>query len=358
MPHYANELPSVSSIGTALPPYYVSQESLSAALSAFWRSSGAKLEACERLHRATGVSGRYLALPMVEYRNLNSFESSNRAWMRVAPELGSEAARTALSRAGIGPQDIDHFFLVTGTGIATPSIDTQVITALGMRPDVKRTPVFGLGCAGGTAGIARAADYLRAFPNGRALLLAVELCSLTLQHADLSVANQIASGLFGDGAAAAVLSGRQFFDPAVPQVVGSGSMLYPGTERVMGWDIINSGLKIVMSPIIPDLIRQHIARDVDAFLAKYGLERRHIKYWIAHTGGPKVLRAIEAGLELDSDALKASWDSLSRMGNLSSASVLFVFDELLAAKKGAPGEYGIMLGLGPGFCLELVLLRW
>jgi len=358
MPYFDHELPYVNSIGTALPGNYVTQELLSTALSAFWREKGAKLEHYERLHKATGVSGRYLALPMLEYRDLDSFEKSNSMWMRFAPELGRNAAQEALSVAGIEPQDIDHFFLVTGTGVATPSIDTRIIAALGMRPDVKRTPVFGLGCAGGTAGIARAADYLRAFPDQHALLLAVELCSLTLQHTDVSVANQIASALFGDGAAAAVLSGRALANPDMPQVVGSRSVLYPNTERVMGWDIIDSGFKIVMSPEIPELVRRHLAQDVADFLEEYRVERSDVKHWIAHTGGPKVLRAIEAGLGLSPDVLKRSWDSLCRIGNLSSASVLFVFADLLQAKKAKPGEYGIMLGLGPCFCLELVLLRW
>ena len=352
-----NQLPRVISVGTALPHNYVSQESLFTALRDYWNERGAKFEGFERLHKATRVSGRYLALPMAEYLDLDSFEKSNRAWIRLAPELGAEAAACAVSLAGVCAHDIDHLFLVTGTGIATPSIDTRIIPALGLRRDLKRTPIFGLGCAGGASGIARAADYLRAFPDQCALLIAVELCSLTLQRTDVSAANLIASGLFGDGAAAVVLSGGTPSNRAGPQVIASRSILYPDTENVMGWQITNSGFKIVMSPDIPHIVRQHAPRDIDHFLEEYGLERRHIKHWIAHTGGPKVLHSIEAGLELPSP-LKRSWDSLSRMGNLSSASVLFVFADLLQANEARPGEYGIMLAMGPGFCLELVLLRW
>jgi alkylresorcinol/alkylpyrone synthase len=358
VPNLAGEIPYVNAIGTALPDNYVSQESLSKAISAFWRGSGAELEACERLHRSTTVSGRYFALPMPEYRELNSFQRSSSAWMRAAPQLGQQAARAALSKAGIAPRDIDHFILVTGTGIATPSIDTRIIEALGIRPEVKRTPIFGLGCAGGAAGIARTADYLRAFPKERALLLAVEVCSVTLQLNDTSVANQIASGLFGDGAAAAVLSGGMVAHPQPPRVLASRSVLYSQTERVMGWDIVDTGFKIVMSPAIPDLVRQHVPRDVDNFLGEHDLKRSQINHWVAHTGGPRVLRAIETGLELPSCALKKSWESLCRMGNLSSASVLFVLADLLESQEPMPGDYGLMLGLGPGFCLELVLLRW
>jgi alkylresorcinol/alkylpyrone synthase len=354
----SSQSPSLNAVGTALPCNYVSQESLCAALHEFWTQSGARLDGFARLQKATRVSGRYLALPMLQYRELDSFEKSNGAWMRVAPELGAEAARRALAVAGVDAQEIDHIFLVTGTGIATPSIDTRIVTALGMRPDVKRTPMFGLGCAGGAAGISHAADYLRGFPEHRALLIAVELCSLTLQRSDVSVANLIAAGLFGDGAAAAVLSGGNSGRRARPHVLESRSILYTGTESAMGWQITDSGFKLVLSPDIPQLVRRYVPRDVDKFLERHGLDRRCIKYWVAHTGGPKVLHSIEEGLELPPCALKRSWDSLGRTGNLSSASVLFVLADLLQANEAEPKDYALMLALGPGFCLQLVLLQW
>jgi alkylresorcinol/alkylpyrone synthase len=351
-------MPRIVSVGTALPNNYVTQETLTAALREFWVAQGAKLDAFDRLHKATKVSGRYLALPMLEYASLESFEQSNGAWMRVAPELGAEAARRALSNAGLRPKDVHHLFLVTGTGIATPSIDTRIISALGLRGDIKRTPIFGLGCAGGASGVARAADYLRAFPHEHALLVAVELCSLTLQHGDVSVANMIASGLFGDGAAAVVLSAGVPEAHTAPQVVADRLALYAGTEGVMGWQITDHGFKVILSPELPDLIRRYLRRDVDCLLGEHGLKRSQIKHWIAHTGGPKVLRAIEEGLELRADALKRSWNSLDQLGNLSSASVLFVLKELLEAAEARPGDLGVMLAVGPGLCSELVLLRW
>jgi alkylresorcinol/alkylpyrone synthase len=357
MPYSGHESPCLNAVATALPSNYVSQDRLSDELASFWRRSGAKVDTCERLHRAAMVNSRYLALPIFEYRDLVSFESRNSVWMRVAPELGREAAHAALSIAQIDPQDIDHLFLVTGTGVATPSIDTRIIQALTMKSEVKRTPIFGLGCAGGAAAVARAADYLRSFPNQRALLIAVELCSLTLQLSDTSVANQIASGLFGDGAAAAILSGGAIADSRAPQVLAGRSVLYPDTEQVMCWDIVDTGFKIVMSPAIPELVHHKVPNDVDNFLAEHNLERQQIKHWIAHTGGPKVLRALEAGLGLEPSALERSWQSLYRMGNLSSASVLFVLADWLKAKEASTGDYGLVVGLGPGFCLELVLLR-
>ncbi len=352
------KVPRVIAVGTALPPNYVAQETLTGALQDFWVARGFKLDAFDRLHRATTVSGRYLALPMLEYARLESFEQSNREWMRVAPELGAEAAGRALAKAGLSAADVHHLFLVTGTGIATPSIDTRVISALGLGGNLKRTPIFGLGCAGGASGLARAADYLRAFPHEHALLVAVELCSLTLQHGDLSVANMIASGLFGDGAAAVVLSGGAHEIQTAPQVIADKPVLYGGTDGAMGWQITDHGFKIIMSPEIPDIIRRYLRRDVDCFLQEHGLGRSQITHWIAHTGGPKVLRAIEQGLELPPDALQRSWNSLHQLGNLSSASVLFVLEEVLGSDDAKPGDLGVMLAMGPGFCAELVLLRW
>ena len=351
-------IPYVVSAATALPANYVDQQTLTSALREFWSDKCENLELFDRLHKATKVSGRYLALPMAEYPELTSFAQSNRAWMRVAPELGAQAARRVLSRAQLDSTEIDHLIFVTGTGIATPSIDTRIMGALGMRKDVKRTPIFGLGCAGGAAGIAHAADYLRAFPNERAMLVAVELCSLTLQHRDLSIANLIASGLFGDGAAAIILSGVACEGNAGPRVIASRSILYPHTEYAMGWEITDSGFKIVMSSEIPNLVRLHLRHNIDSFLAEHQLDRSLISHWIAHTGGPKVLRAMEEALELPPCALKRSWDSLNRAGNLSSASVLFVLADLLKTDEAVPGDYGVMLALGPGFCAELVLLRW
>ena len=354
----AVELPRVVAVGTALPGNYVAQETLTAALGEFWAAKGLKLEAFDRLHKATKVGGRHLALPMAEYLGLDSFAKSNGAWMRVAPELGAEAATRALSRAGLDAVDIDHLFFVSGTGIATPSIDTRIISALGLRADVKRTPIFGLGCAGGASGVARAADYLRAFPQEHALLITVELCSLTLQHGDLSVANMIASGLFGDGAAAVVLSGGGGENQSGPQIIADRPMLYPGTEDAMGWQITDHGFKLVMSQAIPQIIQAHLPRDLDCFLRDHALERSQITHWIAHTGGPRVLRAIEESLALPPEALKRSWRSLERSGNLSSASVLFVLDDLLESREARPGDIGVMLAMGPGFCAELLLLRW
>jgi alkylresorcinol/alkylpyrone synthase len=246
---------------------------------------------------------------------------------------------------------------VTVTGLATPSIEARLTNRLGFRSDIKRTPIFGMGCVAGAAGTARAADYLRAFPSHTALVLSVELCSLTLQREDLSIPNIIASGLFGDGAACLVMQGAQVGAKG-PRAVASQAVFYPDTERIMGWDVVDSGFKVVLSAKVPNLVRDNIRGDVDGFLASHGLKRSDIRHWVAHTGGPKVLQAFEESLELPRRVLARSWASLKEVGNLSSASVLFVLSEILESEEPQPGDWGLLMAMGPGFCAELVLLRW
>ena len=218
-------------------------------------------------------------------------------------------------------------------------------------------PIFGLGCVAGAAGVARVADSLRGDPEGVAVLLSVELCSLTLQRDDLSIPNLIASGLFGDGAAAVVLTGARR-GAAGPAVVATRSTFYPGTEEVMGWKVGAGGFRVILSAEVPEMVRRHLRRDVDGFLDQQRLRPSDIAVWIAHPGGPKVLKAMEEVLPLPPDALAITWKSLHEVGNLSSTSVLLVLEETLTRSAPPPGSYGLMLAMGPGFCSELVLLRW
>ncbi len=352
------DAPQIRAVGLALPPNYVEQQTLTAALREYWTARYGNARRLDDFHRAVLVRGRHLALPITEYPALDTFAKTNQAWNRAAEQVGEAAVHSALDRAGIEPADVDHFFFVTVTGISTPSVDARIAARAGMRTDVKRTPIFGLGCVAGAAGLARASDYLRAFPDHVAVLLSVELCSLTLQRDDLSLANLIASGLFGDGAAAVVVAGARRGAAHGPRVLATRSVLYPGTERLMGWDIVDSGFKVILSPRVPEVIEQNLGADVDGFLAEHGLDRGAIRHWVAHTGGPKVLQAMEHALDLPCGALERSWRSLHEIGNLSSASVLFVLADLLAAEQARPGEYGMLMAMGPGFCSELVLLRW
>lgn len=347
----------ISAVGKAFPANYYDQGELLSALKAEWAREHHNPERLERLHRNVLVGGRHLALPIEDYDRLETWGQANDAWIRVAQDVGAEAVRDALERAGLTTGDVEALITVTVTGVATPSLDARLMNRLDLQPSVRRLPIFGLGCVAGAAGISRAADYVRAYPSHAAVLLSVELCSLTLQRQDLSIPNLIATGLFGDGAAAVVVTGDDRPSDG-PEVLATRSVFYPDTEQVMGWDVSERGFGIVLSADVPRMVTDNLRRDVDSFLADHGLERGDIASWVCHPGGPKVLQAMEESLELDADALAVTWRSLREVGNLSSTSVLLVLQETMAEHRPAPGSYGMITAMGPGFCSELVLLRW
>lgn len=347
----------IAGVASAFPRHYYRQAQIAQALRRHWDQGLGNPKVLDRLSTRVGVDGRYLALPIEAYDDLTTWGKSNNVWIEVAEDLAEQSICRALTRAGLCEADLDAIFFVSVTGVASPSIDARLMNRMNLRSDIKRIPVFGLGCVAGAAGIARAADYVRAYPRQCAVLVSVELCSLTWQRNDLSVANLISSGLFGDGSAAVIVAGSER-DTGGPEVLGTRSSFYRGTEEVMGWDISEEGFKIVLSPEVPDMVRKHLAHDVDNFLADYDLDRSDIATWIMHTGGPKVLQATAKALDLPAGALEVSWQSLRRVGNLSSASVLVVLEEFMNRRRPAPGSYSILAAMGPGFCAELVLLRW
>jgi alkylresorcinol/alkylpyrone synthase len=322
----------------------------------------ARAELVRRFHASAKVQTRHLALPLDRYRTLSDFGAANDSFIEIAVDLAEEALRGALDRAGLAPGDVDLVLFTTVTGVAAPSIDARLAFRVGLRPDVKRVPMFGLGCVAGAAGIARLHDFLRGSPDAVAVLLSVELCSLTMQRSDASVANLVASGLFGDGAAAVVAVGdrRAATTPggaSGPRVLDSRSHLYPDTQRTMGWDIGATGLKIVLDAEVPTLVRQYLGADVRDFVAAHGLTVADVSTWVSHPGGPKVIEAIDAVLGLPPEALELTWRSLAAVGNMSSASVLHVLRDTLD-KHPPAATPGLLMAMGPGFCSELVLLEW
>ena len=347
----------IASVASAFPKHYYKQDFLSDALKKFWGDKLANPQLLDRLHSRSGVEGRFLALPADVYYEISTWGQANDAWIECAEGLGHQAICRGLTSIGLAPQHVDALFVVSITGIASPSLDARLINRMGFSPNVKRVPIFGLGCVGGAAGIARAADYVRAYPGHIAVLLSVELCSLTLQKDDVSMANQISSCLFGDGAAAIIITGSERSEEG-PEILATRSIFYPGTEHIMGWKISERGFKIVLSPELPEFVEHRFGRDVDSFLQDEGLTRSDIGSWILHTGGPKVLEATAAALDLPKKALDASWECLRRVGNLSSASVLLVLEEVFKRRRPAPGTYSLLAAMGPGFCSELILLRW
>jgi alkylresorcinol/alkylpyrone synthase len=348
---------NIASAASALPPHKYDQRILLEALRDYW---GARLDNpsfMERLHARVGVETRHLALPMEAYYNIDTFGKANSLWIDAALDLAQQALELALRRANLPADRLGAIFFVSVTGIASPSIEARLINRMGLPLHIKRVPIFGLGCVAGAAGIARAADYVRAFPDQAAAVIAVELCSLTLQHDDLSIANLISSGLFGDGCGVALVAGAELAC-AGPRILATRSVFYPNTEEVMGWDISEKGFRIVLSREVPIVVEQNLAADVDSFLQSEGLSRADIGAWILHTGGPRVLEATRTALSLPPGALDASWECLRRTGNLSSASVLLVLEEFMVNRRPETGTYSLLAAMGPGFCSELVLLRW
>ncbi len=352
----------IASVTGVLPEFRYPQHEITTTIGSLLTTDGSPRRAVlERLHAGTGVQSRHLAMPLEAYRDLSSFGQANDLFISLGTDLAERALRDALASAGLAPEDVDFILFTSVTGISAPSIDALLVARLGLRQDVKRLPVFGLGCVAGAAGIARVHDYLQGHPGDVAVLVSVELCSLTMQPRDDSMANLVSSGLFGDGAAAVVMVGDQraaTLGVAGPEVVSTRSHLYPETQGVLGWGIGGSGFRIVLEASLPDVVGRYLGDDVADLLAGHGLKTGDITTWVAHTGGPKILDAATRALDLPPEALELSWRSLERVGNLSSSGVLHVLADTLERGGQQPGDPGVLFAHGPGICAELVLLRW
>lgn len=345
----------IASVEVALPPHVYSQEEVTAELVGRLAADAATKTVIQRVHQATGVSTRHLALALTEYAHLDSFTRANELYAVHALPLIVSSATAALAGAGLEPRDVDMVFFTTVTGLGAPSLDVALHKALGLRSDVKRIPSFGLGCVAGASGIARVADYLAGHPEDVALLVSVELCSLTIQWDDTAMANIVGTGLFGDGAAVAVMMGPDHPDATGPRVIGSQSSLYPDSEEMIGWRIGSTGFRLMLTAGVPAMIDGHFKSDVDTFLAHLGKTPNDVTAWLAHPGGPRILESFSEALNLDPGQLSTSWDVMASVGNLSSAAVLHV----LAREMLQPaGTLGVLFALGPGISSELVALEW
>src|SRR5215208_4781598 len=345
-----NRMAHIVTAASAFPDYYYRQEEITAAMQKLWASRPSGLERLESFHQNMQVHGRYLALPLEEYLRPSGFRERNQAWIRIALDLGEKVICQLLDQAKVGAEEINQIAFTTITGIAAPSIDARLMNRIPISPFLKRMPLFGLGCMGGAGGMARLADYLVGHPKEAALLLSVELCSLTIQHNDLSAENMVSTGLFGDGAAALLMVGSQhpLVQAGGPQVIANRSVFFPETEYIMGWDIRDTGFKVVLDSNVTGIVDSVLEPALDAFLHEHQLTSREIDRWLIHPGGPKIIQALEAGLHLDEGALTLSWDTLASFGNLSSAAVLVMLEKTLRENPPAPGTYGLLMAMGPG----------
>jgi alkylresorcinol/alkylpyrone synthase len=348
--------PSIAGTGVAFTPHRYTQHEVARELTTV---GGPEFM---RFAETAGVEYRNLALPVSRYPNMSGFTEANAAYVDVACELSEQAVLTALDAAGITPDGVDVIVMVSSTGIAVPTVDARIAASIGLRPDVKRVPLFGLGCVAGAAGMARVHDYLRGFPGHVAVLLSVELCSLTLQHDDTSIPALIGVCLFGDGAASVVVTGADRVPNSStatsgPRVLDTRSRLFPGTVDVMGWNVTSNGFQLVMSKDVPKMADSYLGEEVDSFLADHGLSTADISTWVCHPGGPKVIESIEKAIGMSPEALAHSWNSMREHGNISSASVLDVLRRTIA-EPPPEGSLGVMLAMGPGFSFELLLLSW
>ena len=373
----------VVAVAPVLPDHAYPQDEISEVIGPLVTADARRAGLMHRLHSNSGVRKRHLALPLGDYAALGgSFGATNAVFVEQGLLLAERACREALAAAGLEAGDVDHVFTTSVTGVAAPSLDMLLVERLGLRTDVRRTPSFGLGCAGGAGGLARVHDYLAGRPRDVAMLISVELCSLTLQHRDDSPANLVASGPFGDGAAAVVLVGDQHrlarptrlrpaprrpahrhagaarrTGPRPATVLDTRSRIYPGTTDDLGWEVRDSGFAIVLSAHLPDLLRAHLLADVKGLLAEHALTPAQVPTWVVHAGGPKILDAVQAALDLTDDDLRHSRESLAEAGNLSSASVLHVLSRTLEHSSAPSGSPVVLMAFGPGVSTELVLLR-
>lgn len=347
-------------VETVFPPHMVDQATLTGVIKEKWRDLDINTRLVDKLHASSQVTKRHLARPVEKCIGDASFAERNAFFIEVGVDLAQKAVSSLLAKADVEAREISQIIFTTVTGLAVPSIEARLMNRVAFSPHLKRIPIFGLGCVAGAAGLARAADYLKGNPDDLVILLALELCSLTFQDYDVSLANIVATGLFGDGAAAVLLAGNKRAQSLSkgPRIIDSRSFFFPNSERVMGWDISEKGFKIVLSAEVPSIAKEKIPRCVDELLAAHHIHRGDVSVWIAHPGGPKVMDGLAEGLKLPDQALSLSRESLSKEGNLSSASVLLILQKTLAQRTFRPGEIGVLLAMGPAFCAEVVLLQW
>ncbi len=350
-------MPKINAIATALPEHRFRQDEIRQYVEEYFRGSGLDVKKYLPVFENAQIDERYSAVPLEWFGKERSFQEKNDKYIESSCELGVKSAEAALENAGLKPQDIDSIIYISTTGLSTPSIDARLINLLGLKRNIKRIPVWGLGCAGGAASLIHAFDYLVGHPKHNVLIVAVELCGLTFQQNDFSRSNFVATALFGDGAASVVASGDEVKNSG-PRIIAAQSTIWPDSLDIMGWNIVSEGMQVIFSRRIPGIVRKYMAENLQGFLKEHGLGLQDIKHIIAHPGGAKVIEAYEQALNLTNGKMDISRDILRKYGNMSSVTVLFVLNEFLRNGNAAPNDLGIITALGPGFSSESLLVRF
>ncbi len=350
-------VPRIISTGTAVPPHVLRQkDAQDFAVRRFGQFFPEEIEQLTEVFDHALIQTRYICMPMDWFDEEKSFSEKNDLYIRMAVELSANASRVALERAGWTPSQVTHIIFLSSSGLATPSIDARLIGLLGMRPETRRTPIWGLGCAGGAAGISHAYHAALGDPKSRILVVATDLCSLTFNFQDFSKSNLVATALFGDGAGATCIAGDEV-DQAGLEIRAAGSFLWPDSLDVMGWNIMNAGMQVVFAKTIPDIVARNSHENIGNFLEPFGLTIEDLSYFVAHPGGVKVLKAYEESLRLPPETLNLSREILRDFGNMSSSTVLFVLDRFLAKESLKSPAHGLITALGPGFSAENILFE-
>jgi alkylresorcinol/alkylpyrone synthase len=346
---------TIVATATVLPPYTITREDVKYYMGRVFDIPERKLEAMMSIVDNAQVHNRHSIFPIEYTVEPRPLSQTNNEYIEHAVKLGREAAEKCLERAGLRPDEIDLIITVSCTGFMIPSLDAHLINLMGFRSNVRRMPFTELGCAAGAMALGRAADFLTARPGGNVLIIAVELPSLTFQRKDISQANLISSILFGDGAAAVIVSGN---NRRGPRILVSETYTFPDSLGAMGFDLKDSGFHILLAKDVPEMIGAKIGGLVQGFLERHGRKREDIKGWILHPGGARLLGNVETELGLTKCDTQPSWDILGKVGNLSSATILFILQEWLEKRPLKSGEYALAAAFGPGFSAEFLLLQW
>ncbi len=352
-------MPLIRGVATAVPPYRVDQADARAFAHALFQSYHADIDRLLGVFDSSGIETRYFSKPLDWFAQKHSFVEKNAEYVKHATDLSKQAIETLLHQTSTKKEDIDYLIYINTTGLATPSIDARLINSLGLRSDIRRTPIWGLGCAGGAAGLSHAYHYLLAHPNHNVIVVAAEMCGLTFLADDFSRSNLVACALFGEGAAAVLLSGDEVGKTGL-KILETQSVFYRDSLDVMGWNMVEEGLQVIFAQRIPDIVRDQTAGDLQSFLKRHDLTLSDINAFLFHPGGRKVIEAYEAALELPSNAMCICREVLRDCGNMSSVAILFVLERFLN-KYYQPTpikRHALLSALGPGFSSESLLVEY